>query len=118
MDISKIYGADDLESPRAIREYLQRVRRASRIAATEIGDCAEQLETIISASPGVGILLGWDTRRRARHICEPLNEAANATNVAAKLAVVTWKRFEDVYGETLEQASGKKRGKQINWSQQ
>lgn len=118
MDVSKIYGADELESPRAIREYLQRIRRASRIAAQETGDCAGQLETIISASPGIGILLGWDTRRRARHICEPLNEAANALNVSAKLAVVTWTRFERVYGETLEQAAGKKRGKQINWAQQ
>lgn len=118
-NLSAVFGTDDLGSPRAIREYLNRLRRAARVASNEIGDTAEQLETIISLSPGVGILLGADSRRRARYICEPLHEAANAANACAGLSVVTWQRFERKYGEVLDQArSGKPGRKQIKWDDQ
>lgn len=106
--VEKIYGADDLYSPRAIQEYLNRLRRADRAAATEIGDNAEELRAVIARSPGIGVLLGWDSRRKAQRICEPLFEAANAHNAAAKLEILAWQRFYQHFGETIEALSGKK----------
>lgn len=114
--IEQLFGTDDLYSPRAIQAYLNQLRRADRAAATEIADNAEELQSIIERSPGIGILLGWDSRRRARLICEPLHEAANAHSVAAKLSILAWQRFHQHFGNAIEAASGKSRGKKtMDW---
>jgi len=116
--VEQLYGADDLFSPRAVKEYLDRVRRAERSAATELGDAAELLEAVLASSPGVGILLGWDSRRRARMICAPLNEAANAHNAAATLSVLAWKRFHATFGDTIDAAKGRgSRSRTMDWTE-
>lgn len=116
--LEQIFGYDDSYSPRAIQAYLARLRRADRMIAHEIHDTAEELKTVIERSPGIGVLLGYDSRRKARLVCEPLFEAANAHNAAANLAVLSWQRFHKHFGEAIEQA---RRAKQrpgqrtVNW---
>jgi predicted ATPase len=115
--IEQIFGTDDLYSPRTIQEWINRIRRANRLAAIEIRDNAEELKGVIARSPGIGMLLGWDSRRKAQRICEPLFEAANANDAAAKLQILAWQRFYQHFGETIDLASGGKgRGKKtIDW---
>lgn len=114
--IAQLFGTDDLCSPRAVKEYLDQIRRVDRAACNELADTAEMLEQVIASSPGVGILLGWDSKRKARQITLPLHEAANAHNAAANLAVLAWQKFYKHFGETIE-SSQKPRGKrQMDWS--
>lgn len=116
--IEAIYGTDDFCSPRAIQEYLNQLRRADRAACNEISDTAAAIQQVIANSPGIGVLLGYDSRRRARNICEPLQEAANAHNAAANLAVLSWQRFMKHYGDAIEQTKRAKKGagrKTMNW---
>jgi hypothetical protein len=117
--IEAIYGGDDIYSPRAIQEYLNRLRRADRAACTEIADTAEALQQVIANSPGIGVLLGYDSKRKARMICEPLQEAANAHSAAANLAVLSWQRFYKHFGGVIEQTRQAKRGagrKTMDWT--
>lgn len=115
--IEQIYGADDIFSPRAIQAYITQLRRADRAAANEIADSAEAIQQVIANSPGIGILLGYDSRRKARIIVEPLMEAANAHNAAASLAVLSWQRFYKHFGDSIEAARQAKggRGKKMDW---
>lgn len=100
--IERFYGADDVFSPRAIQEYLNRLRRSDRAAANEISDTAEMIRQVVENSPGVGILLGLDTRRKARLVVEPLFEAARAHDAAAALSVLAWQRFYRHFGDAIE----------------
>lgn len=116
--IEALYGSDDLYSPRAIQEYLHQLRRVDRAAANELHDSAEMLRSVIEHSPGTAILLGFDTKRRARLVAEPLYEAANAHNAAANLSVLAWQRFHRHFGDAIEaarKAKGKGGRRQMNW---
>lgn len=117
--IEALYGTDDLYSPRAIQEYLNQIRRADRSAACELHDSAEMLRGVIEHSQGAAVLLGFDTRRRARLVAEPLYEAANAHNAAANLSVLAWKRFHQHFGGAMDaarKAKGKS-GRQMRWDE-
>ena len=100
--IEAIYGGDDIYSPRAIQEYLNQIRRADRAASNEIADTAAAIQQVIASSPGIGILLGYDSRRRARNVCEPLIEAARAHHAAANLSALAWQRFMKHYGKAID----------------
>ena len=115
--IEQLYGGDDIFSPRAVQAYLTQLRRVDRAACNEIADTAETLQQVIANSPGIGVLLGYDSRRKARLICEPLHEAANAHAAAANLAGLAWQRFYKHFGDTIEQSKRSKRGgkKTMNW---
>lgn len=115
--IERIYGTDDLYSPRAVQAYLNQLRRADRAACAEIGDVAEMMEQVLSRSKGVPILMHVDTRWMARRVVEPLNEAANAHNAAANLAVLTWQRFHRHFGTVVDEArrSKGKSARRMDW---
>lgn len=116
--IEQLFGTDDVFSPREIQAYLNQLRRVDRAACQEIADTAEVIQQVIARSPGVGILLGYDSRRRARMICEPLQEAANAHNAAANLAVLSWQRFIKHFGDTIEEtrrSRGQAGRRTMNW---
>jgi hypothetical protein len=115
--LPNLFGDDDLTSPRAIREYLNRVRRVSRKGAQDIEDDSEVLFSIIANSKGIPILMGADMRRKGHHIVEPLREASNAYSAAARLSVLTWQRFHKHFGEAIEAAGSKRKsGRQMDWS--
>jgi hypothetical protein len=118
---SDLFGGDDLDSPRAIRDSLNRARRITRIGQTDLEDWCEELEQIISDAPGVPILFGADSRRKARRVCEPLGEAANAMGASSRLIVLTWQRFHHEFGGLMEnaaQSKGRKGGRKMDWEEQ
>lgn len=113
--VQRVYGADDLYSPRMIAAYLQQLQRADRAAAGEIEDAAAALETIIKHSAPAAVALGMGGGIRARTIVEPLTEAANAHFAAAKLAQLCWTRFYRVFGEHIEATRRTPKNKRMNW---
>ncbi len=112
-----LFGDEDLYSPRAIREYLNRIRRVSRMGSQELEDGSEQLMSILEKTPGVAVLMGWDSRKMAHRIVEPLRHAVGAYDAAARLSVLTWQRFNKEFGPVIEaEQRNRGKGKKMDWS--
>jgi hypothetical protein len=113
-----LFGDEDLMSPRAIREYLNRIRRISRMGSQELEDGAEQIFGVLEKAPGMAVLMGWDSRRMAGRIVEPLRHAVGAYDAAARLSVLTWQRFNKEFGPVIEaeQKNKGKSGKKMDWT--
>ncbi|HEX5543657.1 MAG TPA: hypothetical protein VFX60_19240 [Micromonospora sp.] len=111
------FGDEDPTSPRKIKEYIKQVKLVSKAASDALTDDAPLIKDVIAHSPGIPILMGFDLRRKAARVEEPLMEAANAMNAAKNLANLAWQRFYHDFREVLEAPAARKRsGREMDWT--
>jgi len=91
----------DIDSSEALALYLRRANRLYKDLTMEIGYSAEEILENLASVPGTAVLLGMDSRVRAKHVASPLVKAREATEFAGQQLVKSGVLFRRYFSEEL-----------------
>lgn len=100
-------GEAEFTNNKAIREYCERVRKATHILGLELAMAAAELEAALSQIPGQTGYLGVDSKVRARLVSRHLKSASDAMRSCAAAATRTHGSFRKHFEMELNQAGRK-----------
>ena len=99
----------------SIREYVNALRALCRDLSCELEFAAGELNEVLKQQSGHPLLMGIDTRMRARRVSRRLERASMLAGAGAVEAVGLWMEFRRQFADVIRDRKGRKDPRSFNW---